>query len=303
MGDMTFSKAHWSAGDQIAIVAAQLPISDLTSPWNTDDFQPGNLVWVDTESTAETPTNGVPIPTRGTAFDYMQHTGDLGGVAFPTWSNDGNTIVYASTVGGCASHGCTPGDQDGRLNVGHTDLYAVPYNNRAGGAATPVPGASTTSREEYYPSFSPDDKLIAYTAVPAGQVMYANPNAELFVVPRSASAQAIRLNANDPPACSGLASPGINNHWPRFAPAPATVGVRTYYWLVFSSNHYGLPTVTATIGTTTTVVEVSQLYVTAVVVDELGVFTYPAIYLWNQPQDRLNTTPAWDNLHIPPVVN
>jgi hypothetical protein len=305
MGPMTFSKAHWSAGDQIAIIAAQMPTSDLTSPWNTDDFAPGNLVWVNTESTADAPINGVPLPIRGAAFDYMQHTGDLGGVAFPTWSNDGNTIVYASTVGGCTGgQGCTPGDQDGRLNVGHTDLYAVPYNNKAGGAASPVPGASTSSREEYYPSFSPDDQLIAFTAVPAGQQMYANHNAEIFVVPYAAGATAIRLRANDPPACSGLGSPGINNHWPRFAPVAPAVGGRTYHWLVFSTNHYGLPPVTNTFSATTYTVAVSQLYVTAIVVDELGlVTTYPAVYLWNQPQDRVNDTPAWEDLHIPAVVN
>jgi hypothetical protein len=302
---MTFSKAHWSAGDQIAIIAAQLPISDLTSPWNTDDFAPGNLVWLDTESTADTPMNGVPLPTRGTAFDYLKHTGDLGGVAFPTWSNDGSTIVYASTAGGCTGgQTCTPGDQDGRLNVGHTDLYAVPYNNKAGGTASPVPGASASTYEEYYPSFSPDDQLIAYTAVPAGQKMYANPNAEIFVVPHAAGALAIRLAANDPPACSGRSSPGINNHWPRFAPVAPAIAGRTYYWLVFSTNHYGLPAVTTDFNGSPYTVVVSQLYVTAIVVDELGlVRTYPAVYLWNQPQNRVNETPAWQDLHIPAVVN
>ena len=41
----------------------------------------------------------------------------------------------------------------------------------------------------------------------------------------------------------------------------------------------------------------------AVVVNEVDVVTrYSAIYLWNQPQNRLNTTPAWDNFHIPIVV-
>ncbi len=177
MGGLTFSQAHWSTGDQIAIVAAQMPTSDLTMPWMTDDYQLGNLVWVDTESSAITTNNGQPFPARGAAFDYMQHTGDLGGVAFPTWSNDGTTIVYSSTPGGCATqdNSCPHGDQDGRLNKGHTDLYSVQYNNRAGGAATAVPGASSSSLEEYYAAFSPDDSMLAFTAVQSGQVMYANP--------------------------------------------------------------------------------------------------------------------------------
>lgn len=51
------------------------------------------------------------------------------------------------------------------------------------------------------------------------------------------------------------------------------------------------------------VIAVSQLYVTAIVVDELGMSTYPAVYLWNQPQNRVNETPAWENFQIPAVVN
>ena len=88
--------------------------------------------------------------------------------------------------------------------MGHTDLYSVQYNNKAGGAATAVPGGSSSSLEEYYPAFAPDDSMLAFTAVQAGQVMYANPIAELYVTPFAtpsglSGAQAIRLNANDPP--------------------------------------------------------------------------------------------------------
>jgi hypothetical protein len=308
MGGMTFSQSHWSTGDQIAIVAAQIPASDLTMPWTTDDYQPGNLVWVDTESSAVTTNNGQPFPTRGAAFDYMQHTGDLGGVAFPTWSNDGTTIVYSSTPGGCSGQGCTPGDQDGRLNVGHTDLYSVQYNNKAGGAATAVPGGSSSSLEEYYPAFAPDDSMLAFTAVQAGQVMYANKIAELYVTPFAtpsglAGAQAIRLNANDPPACTGLSSPGINNHWPKWSPTVGSANNKTYYWLIFSSNRYNPNPVTATNGSSPTTVYVSQLYITAVVKNEVGYATYPAIYLYNQPANRLNTTPAWQNFNIPIIID
>jgi len=308
MGGMTFSQAHWSTGDQIAIVAAQIPASDLTMPWTTDDYQPGNLVWVDTESSAVTTNNGQPFPTRGTAFDYIQHTGDLGGVAFPTWSNDGTTIVYSSTPGGCSGQNCTPGDQDGRLNVGHTDLYSVQYNNKAGGAATPVPGGSSSSIEEYYPAFAPDDSMLAFTAVQAGQVMYANKIAELYVTPFAtpaglAGAQAIRLNANDPPACTGLSSPGVNNHWPKWSPTVGSANNKSYYWLIFSSNRYNPNPITATNGSSPTTVYVSQLYITAVVKNEVGYATYPAIYLYNQPANRLNTTPAWQNFNIPIIID
>jgi hypothetical protein len=307
-GPMTFSPAHWStddAGEKIAIIATQ--VQDITMPWGvgTPNWQPGRLAWVDLKSTATTTTNGQVNPARGVAFDYLPKTGDPHpAAAFPTWSHDGKSIVYVSVA--CPNpgqaNGC--GTQDGRLYKGAADLYEVPYADKAGGTATPVAGASTSDNEEYYPAFSPDDKLIAYTRVPAGQEMFANPSAEMYVVSHQTGAVAKRLGANDPPKCSGKTSPGMNNHWPRWSPDRATVGNKTYYWLIFSSNRYGLPPVTTSANGQTKTVQVSQLYITAVVMDEVSISTtYSAIYLWNQPQNRLNTTPAWDNFHIPIVVD
>ena len=298
-GAVAFSSAHWSIGgtDRIAIMSTQLP--DPSMPWSQNDKDPAHLVWMDTNSTAFTMINGVPVPEQGTAWGPLAHSGDLGGTAFPTWSNDGNTIVYSSTAG-------ATGDQDGRLNQGTTDLYSIPYADKAGGAATPVPGGSSTALEEYYASFAPDDSLLAYTAVPAGQVMYANTQAELYVVPfgGAGSHTAMRLAANDPPACTMIRSPGVNNHWPKWSP-DALVGAdgTRFYWIIFSSNRYGTPSVTASNSGTTATVQVSQLYITAVTISEVGVITtYPAIYLWNQPLNRLNTTPAWQNFHIPIII-
>jgi hypothetical protein len=143
--------------------------------------------------------------------------------------------------------------------------------------------------------------LVVFDRVPAGGVMYANPEAELFVVP-AAGGTASRLAANDPPKCSGSASPGVNNHWAKWAPAPvlAPDGSRKYYWLIFSSNRYGTPPVLAN---DKTLVQVSQLYATAIVIDQTtrALTTYPAIYLWNQSAATLNTTPAWDPFKIPVV--
>jgi hypothetical protein len=303
-GPMTFSPAHWSDADKVAIIATQ--VQDITMPWGqgSPNWQPGRLAWVDLNSTATTTTNGQTNPTPNAAFGFLDRTGDPHpAAAFPTWSHDGKSIVYVSVA--CPNpgqqNGC--GTQDGRLYKGAADLYEVPYGNKTGGTATPVAGASTTDNEEYYPAFSPDDKLIAFTRVTAGQEMFANPNAEMWVVSHQAGAQAKRLAANDPPACSGKSSPGVNNHWPKWSPDRLTYDNRTYYWLIFSSNRYGLPPVTTSANGQTKTVQVSQLYVTAVVVDETNVVNhYSAIYLWNQPQNRLNTTPAWENFHIPIVV-
>jgi hypothetical protein len=283
MGIFSFSAAHWKTGDRIAVAPYYLDQPCGNYNQNKADVR---LAWLDLE--APPVTGGCPV--EGTHFGIIARTGDTRGAGNPTWSHDGQTIVYSSTNAGA----------DGRLEVGATDLYKVPYNNRQGGAATPLMGAADPAFEEYYPSFSHDDKLVAFDRVPAGGRMYANPMAELYVVPAKGAAKPTRLAANDPPACSGFASPGVNNHWAKWSPAMpggSSSDGKTYYWLIFSSNRYGTPPVGN--------VQVSQLYATAIVVSEDAPLeapqTYPAIYLWNQRSDTLNTTPAWDPFKIPVV--
>jgi hypothetical protein len=292
MGIFSFSKAHWATGDRIAVSPYYL---DMPCGQYKQTKPNVRLAWLDLE--APPVDNGCPV--EGQHFGILARDGDPNGAANPTWSHDGTTIVYSSTTAG----------QDGRLAMGASDLYSIPYNpgpdgRGRGGTATPLPGASDPAYEEYYPAFSPDDALVAFDRVPAGSVMYANPKAELFVVPGpgasggSSPVVATRLVANDPPGCTGLASPGMNNHWAKWAPLPASVAGKTYYWLIFSSNRYGTPPVVAI---DKSVVQVSQLYVTAIVVDATSVQTFPAIYLWNQSAATLNTTPAWDPFKIPTV--
>jgi hypothetical protein len=160
--------------------------------------------------------------------------------------------------------------------------------------------------EEYYPAFAPDDSMVAFTAVPQNQVMYANEQAELFVVPfpGSSGQTPIHLNANDPPSCTGLSSPGINNHWPKWSPVVNTDGAgNSYYWIIFSSNRYNPNPMTVSNDGMSATVHVSQLYITAVVKKDGAFITYPAIYLYNQPPNRLNTTPAWQDFNIPIVID
>jgi hypothetical protein len=227
----------------------------------------------------------------GNAVGIIARTGDSAGAAFPTWSHDSKTILYASTIGG----------KSARLDVGKTDLYTVPFNGGLGGAATPLPGASTAEKEEYYPAYSPDDALVAYTQVPAGQVMYSNPQAELAVLPMGQS-KATRLRANDPPQCTGKTSPGVNNHWPKWSPSLPTGGAEgRYYWIIFSSNRAGYAPVKSQYGAMRSI-EISQLYMAPVIMSETQIpISYPAIYLWNQPTDSVNTTPAWETFTIPPI--
>jgi hypothetical protein len=220
------------------------------------------IIWTDLETQSMQQNAGWGIVAR---------SGDTRSAASATFSHDGNTIAYVSALSV---------DQSGTAH-GEGDLYSVPYAGGAGGAATPIAGAANPNLNEYYPDFSSDDRLLAFNRAAGGS--YDNPNAEVFVIP-AGGGTATRLAANDPNVCLGTQSPGVTNSWPKWAPGVSTVGARTYYWLTFSSRRAAgaLP----------------QLYVSGVVIEGTTVTTYPAIYLWNQPADQNNHTPAWDELDI-----
>jgi hypothetical protein len=218
----------------------------------------------------------------GGAQGVLARTGDAGRATEPTWSHDGKNVVYVSGTS----------LTDGRLGNGPADLYSIPYANRAGGNATPLAGGADPAATEFYPAFSPDDRLIAFTRLAGSGSSYANPAAEVFVVPFAGGAGGtpVRLAANDAAACqTTLASPGLTNDWPKWSPRTTTVNGKTYYWLTFSSKRMGTAN--------------AQLYVTALVDDGAGhLTTYPALYLWNQPAADGNHTPSWDDFVIPPII-
>lgn len=245
-GAAVTTKAHWQGGDHVAIGTD-----------NTD------LVLLDLEA-------------QSNPIGVLARTGDANKAVAPVWSHDGATIIYESTSGVV----------DGRPQGTDGDLRSIPYANRAGGASTPIPGASDPNKNEYYPAISSDDALLAFNAVPAGVGPYNQAQAELFAIP-AAGGTPTRLVANDPPACSGKKSPGVTNSWPKWAPNAETNKGRAFYWLVFSSvrNPANNP----------------QLYVTAIVKENGALKTYASLYLWNQPAAENNHTPAWDIFKIPPV--
>src|SRR5690606_28998478 len=104
-----------------------------------------------------------------------------------------------------------------------------PFGGGQGGPATPVAGAAEVAHAEYYPDYSGDDRLIAFTRVSdfaqtfasltdqSDRMIYYRPESEIFVVPASGGT-ALRLAANDPPACTGESSPGLHNSWPKWSP-------------------------------------------------------------------------------------
>ena len=105
------------------------------------------------------------VQVDGTAKGTLARTGDANKATEPAWTHDGNQVVYVSTPSSLT---------DGRLGNGPADLYWIPYANRAGGDAKPLPGASDPAATEFYPAFSPDDALVAFTRL-AGSGVAAPP--------------------------------------------------------------------------------------------------------------------------------
>jgi hypothetical protein len=246
-----FSKLHWQAGDHTAV--NMFPVT-------AGAFE---IMWTDLEATST---------AQGTGWGIVARTGDANHAADASFAHTSDMLLYVSAPTVASGISVTAGD-----------LMTVPYNNRAGGTPTAIPGANTTTYNEYYPTMSPDDKYVAFNRVPTGQSSYANAQAEAFVIPIAGGAP-VRLAANDPPQCTGKTSPGVENSWPKWAPDVGTYNGKSYYWLTFSSTRSALGD--------------PQLYVTPVVDDGTTLTTYPALYLWNQPADEHNHTPAWDNFQL-----
>ena len=246
-----------------------------------NDGSASNIVlsWVDLEATSASSASGT-----------LARNGDTQLAGAPSWSHDGATVAYVSTNRICTGRlgNCTPQYQAPADVGSRADLYVVPYAGGAGGAATPLQGASDPSAQEYYPSFSPDDRWIVYNRAPSDTNLYDQPAAEIFVTAADGSGTPTRLAANDPPSCSGVTSPGLTNSWGHWGPTALQANGDTYYWVVFSSKRAasGAP----------------QLYITSIVQSASGALTtHGALYLWNQPATEANHTPAWDAFKVPPI--
>jgi hypothetical protein len=275
----TSSGAHFQAGDRLIVS-------------NYNDGASNQIIWTDLEATSTTQYSGTGS-YAGTGWGVFARMGDFetdgttmrqGGQA--AFSHDGTKIAYVSA--NSMSYGVAVDSNDG-------DIKTIPFNDRMGGTATAVLGASDPAYSEFYPTFSPQgDKLLAFGRVAAGGSAvpngdnYANAATEVFVVPSAGAATATRLAANDPPTCLAQPSPGVSNSWPKWAPNATDVGGKTYYWLVFSTiREFAHP----------------QLYLTSVIVDDAtGAIdaSHAALRIWNQPETEHNHTPAWDYFAVPP---
>jgi hypothetical protein len=348
MGIQTFSPAHYQTGDRRLI--ASLGAAWNQTEAQIMAGQPGlptgvvsQLAWFDLEWTGIPPAgasynpwmpgagaaNATPLPLAvpcagagcaapglaGGGWGIIARTGDTQSAGGPNWSHnvDGKTdaIAYGST---------NLGTKDGRMDCelsGPTcvsDVYVVPYNNGAGGQATPLAGAAKPDQSEYYPAWSPDDKLIAFNRVPAGTSMYNAAQADIYVVAYNGGAGGTEqaLKSNDPVACTGAMPHTVQNTWPKWAPnplsntadggagapTPQVIDGKTYYWITFSSIRS--PTSAPDPGNGNK--RKQQLYVAGIVVDNAtqAINTFAPIYLWNQDFTVNNLIPAWGEFSIPP---
>lgn len=314
IGTISFSAARWSAGDRMAIATFTT-----TTPYNnviTNLTDMTDLVWINLGVEGSADFSAMPDAAfamhQGTGWDIIQRSGDSRAAANAVWNDTGDLIAYASVDRVAGSHvggieaATSPKTPDTILSgPTEADLYTVPFNDGAGGTASPVSGAAEPGVAEYYPDFSPDGAYLAFNRAGSTQgYIYYRPDGEVNVIAKDGGTPH-RLAANDPPACSGEASPGVINSWPKWGPSIESVGGSTYYWVIFSSARaypeqfnvppdYYTPTALDT--------RSSQLYLAAVVVDGSGKITsYPGLYVWNQTTDTSNLTPAWDEFKIPPV--
>jgi hypothetical protein len=330
LGVSSTSRGDWGLGERVVITSAgprpamapgfvpsvDNPQQDMGFGGSQNQTNRDGLIWIDmaaegvvppfSEQMGEKDVGRAMVGALGTGWGVIARNGDTRAAVTPDWSHDGSTIAYTST----------DSTSDGRIggNANQVDIYTVPYANRQGGAATPLAGASDPSAAEYYPDFSADDRFIAFNRVQNGRgSIYYHPQGEIHVVP-AAGGTPLRLAANDPPLCSGEASPGVTNSWAKWSPTvrggpsqSAHAGNR-YYFLLFSSTRqspFRLGQAPA-----------SQLYLTTLVELPTGELkSYPAMYLWNQsfeitnpgadppvvaPIQTSNLTPAFDEFVIPP---
>jgi hypothetical protein len=342
LGMSTFSPAHYRTGDRVLVssmgaswnstsladpgaatgVVSQIAWFDLE--WNDDVTSAGGVV--DSGLPAATPCSMVagaqqaciPAATSNGGWGIVQRTGDSNSAGSPSWSHDvdGQTdfIAYSST---------NAGTKDGRMDCTTaksctSDVYVVPYGaasggvGGAGGTAKPLGGAADPRYNEYYPSWSPDDRFIAYNRVPSGTGMYDEPKAEVYVVPFAGGQGGTPVSVTEPfppPSCTNPFAGGVENTLPKWAPNPLTpsadgggvplpqvdVDGNTFYWLTFSSIRSPLAQINASTGKPK-----QQLYVAGIVVDKQGgVHPYAPIYLWNQSYQVNNLIPAWGEFSFP----
>lgn len=232
-------------------------------------------------------------PDSGAAVASNLDIASAGGTRsamMPDWSADGNRVVFASTP--------TPGqwiDLDGGRIASMT--YSYSGGTHTFGTPTfivpdPITLAGGVYQNFFFPSFSPDSKLVVFNAARAGWRNFTNA--------RTAGQRLMLADADgawvtDLTAMNG-GSGDFDITWAHWAPTISN----EYYWIVFSSERdYGHRTTAGTSPTSCKqngVTQCKQIWLGAVAKNKLGTQLDPsAPPMWLPGQNPLanNISPYW----------
>ncbi len=209
---------------------------------------------------------------RGTLEVYDAVTGDylfdMGAdipLTMPDWSQDGNWLVAV-----------TSDDYQGDNGFGQGEIVVFEHLGDAifGDPVTLVEWKQG-DKNQYYPTFSPDSKWVAFNR--ADGFFYFNDDAALWLVAADGSGDPIELErANQ--------GPNLTNSWPRWAPMPDD----DVLWLAFAS--------TRSYGNVKLGEEHAQVWAAAIdtYAAETGADpSFPAFRMVQQDLETSNHTPWW----------
>ena len=211
----------YDGGDKTAsmVDVASSARQDLSNRWNFGTFSPDGTQFLAV-------SDGVLTVRRYSDQTVLATMPAAGPVSHPDLSPDGTKLVYVRK-----------GVDGSDWAFGSGDIYVRSYD-QATMTFGPETLLVTNGANNYYPSFSPDNKWVLfnkgdnYVNDAAGQHMaYNNPNATVWVIPADGSGPALELAALDQ-------APGLTNSWARWAPFQQTLGAANepMYWVTVSSK-------------------------------------------------------------------
>ncbi|HET9299731.1 MAG TPA: tetratricopeptide repeat protein, partial [Candidatus Polarisedimenticolaceae bacterium] len=167
-------------------------------------------------------------PTRGILAVLSRDTGTIEALpgaddpayvhCDPTWSPDGQTIVFARAPARDPYDRARPlatyADDPNETPIRY-DLYRIPFRGGRGGTPQPVAGASANGKSNSFPKVSPDGRFIVWVQARNGQLM--RPDGQLWIVPFGGGTPR-RMTCNT----------ARMNSWHSFDPSGR--------WMVFSSK-------------------------------------------------------------------
>jgi hypothetical protein len=310
-----------------ATAAVPAPNAGCTPPWADDQC------YSDPRQQAAVARETALLSTKGAGWDVL-YTDAGGSISNPVASHTDLRIAYS------VSESSIDGHPDWHNNTADIKVLTL-TGPRQAGTATALAGASDPAQLEYYPAFSSDDAFVAFNRAPAPTNKsrcrqgtgtpacvnsptglgenpdgpYYNRKGEVYIVP-SAGGEPHRLRANDPVMCSGEASPGVLNSWPKWSSTVREYQGKKYYFVIFSSAraYPGQFDLAPTAYTPPILNKSSALYMSVIEQDIASgaIVSYAPIYLWNQnylatgPETyeelkTANLTPAWEDFSIPSV--